>query len=150
MAKLSIKEFVLRYTPHANEVATKIGVPALVTLTQAALESGWNEHAPAFNFFGMKAGSTWKGAKQLLSTYEVVNGKRVLVKAYFRAYASATEAFLDYAMNLKTSDRYAAAFDHTNNPIKFLKAVIDAGYGTNPSYFTLASSVLNSIKKHVV
>lgn len=148
--KLSIKEFVLRYTPHANEVATRLGVPALVTLTQAALESGWNEHAPAFNFFGMKAGSTWKGAKQLLWTSEVANGKRVKVQAYFRAYSSATEAFMDYASNLKNSDRYAAAFKYVDNPKEFLKVVVNAGYGTDPSYLTLSSQIMNSIKKHVV
>ena len=61
MAKLSIQAFVSQYISHANLVAEKTGVPALVTLAQAALESGWGEHAPNYNFFGMTAGSNWNG-----------------------------------------------------------------------------------------
>jgi peptidoglycan hydrolase FlgJ len=141
--KLSIKEFVLRYTPHANEVATKMGVPALVTLTQAALESGWNAHAPSYNFFGMTAGSNWKGRTQVLTN---AKGQKIT----YRAYDSATQAFADYASLLANADRYKAAFKYIDNPALFLKAVIAGGYTTDAGYYQLCLSVMNSIKKHVI
>lgn len=54
----------------AKESEAATGVPALVTLVQAALESGYGQHAPGNNFFGIKAGSSWTGNTQKLKTWE--------------------------------------------------------------------------------
>jgi flagellum-specific peptidoglycan hydrolase FlgJ len=140
--KLAPKTFVERYAPHANLVAETSKVPALVTLTQAALESGWNEHAPQFNFFGMTAGSGWTGRTQTLKN---AKGQSVI----YRAYDSAAQAFADYASVLSNSSRYKAAFQYINNPALFLKKVIEGGYTKDPGYYTLCLSVMNNIKKHV-
>ncbi len=40
--------------PHALAAQALTGVPASVSLAQAALESGWGRHAPGHNFFGIK------------------------------------------------------------------------------------------------
>lgn len=171
MAKLSINDFVNKFFMHANLVAERTGVPALVTLTQAALESGWGEKAHKYNFFGLTAGANYTGKKQLLQTveyhkddkqtypeiisitYQTSGTKkgyyRYVVKRYFRAYDSPAEAFLDYARVLSESSRYSAAFKHTNNPEKFLKEVANAGYATHADYYNLALQVMNSIKKRV-
>lgn len=146
---MSPKQFVNSYVIHANEVAELTGVPAVVTLAQAAWESGWSKHAPGFNFFGMKAGSSWTGKKQLLWTTEYVNGKSQRVQRWFRAYDSATDAFYDYALNLKNKQNYAKAFNHTNNPELFFKYVFEGGYATAPDYYTSVISVMKMIKKYV-
>ncbi len=66
-------EFLNTYAPYAKETEKKYGVPYLVTLSQAALESGYGKSAPGFNFFGVKAGKAWTGEKQLLRTTEILN-----------------------------------------------------------------------------
>jgi flagellum-specific peptidoglycan hydrolase FlgJ len=143
MGKLSPKSFVNVYAPHANLVAENTKVPSLVTLTQAALESGWNQHAPQYNFFGMTAGSSWSGKTQTLT-----NAKGQKIK--YRAYDSAAEAFADYANNLATRSSYKAAFQYINNPELFLKKVVEGGYTTDAGYYTLCLSVMKNIKKYVV
>jgi len=170
MAKLSIKDFIEKYFEYANVVADVTGVPALVTLTQAALESGWGEKSHKYNFFGLTAGDNYSGKKQLLQTVEYHKDKlqkypevlsityittgpktgfyRYVVKRWFRAYNNPGEAFMDYARVLSDS-RYTEAFKYTHNPEKFLEIVAKAGYATSPAYVDLALSVMNSIKKRV-
>ena len=67
---LTPTEFVRLYYPYAKQSQTATGVPALVTMSQAALESGWGKHAPGFNFFGIKPGKAWTGAIQYQKTWE--------------------------------------------------------------------------------
>lgn len=67
---LSPLDFTRAYYPYAKSSEISTGVPALVTMAQAALESGWGKHAPGFNFFGIKPGSAWTGAVQRLKTWE--------------------------------------------------------------------------------
>jgi len=171
MAKLSINDFVNKFWQYANAVADKTGVPALVILTQAALESGWGAKAPGNNFFGLTAAANYSGKKQLLQTVEYHKTKdvqypeiisitlmnegpkagfyRYVVKRWFRAYDSALDAFIDYSRVLSDS-RYAEAFNHTHDPEKFLKVVAASGYATGPNYVDLALQVMNSIKRRVV
>lgn len=68
--KLSPQDFTHAYYPFAISSEISTGVPAIVTIAQAALESGWGEHAPSFNFFGIKPGRSWTGAIQKLRTWE--------------------------------------------------------------------------------
>lgn len=170
MAKLSVKDFIDKYFVYANVVADATGVPALVTLTQAALESGWGEKAHQYNFFGLTASENFAGKKQLLQTVEYHKDKlqkypqiisitylttgaksgfyRYVVKRWFRAYDNPGEAFMDYARVLSDS-RYSEAFKYTHKPDEFLRIVAKAGYATSPQYIDLALSVMNSIKKRV-
>ena len=167
---MTIKEFIDQYFTHANKTADKSGVPALVILTQAALESGWGKTAPGYNFFGITADANYTGKRQLVKTteyhktndvkypvihsvvYQSTGSKagyyKYTVSRYFRAYDNAEQAFDDYARLLQ-NDRYSKAFNHTNNPEKFLYEIAKAGYATNPGYTTLAIQVMNSIKRRV-
>lgn len=147
---MTVKEFVYKYLPHANQVAVKYGVPALVTLSQAAWESGWGRSAPKYNFFGMTAGSNYNGKVQYLSTFEYKNGQKVKTKRAFRAYDNPVHAFADYASNLASKDNYADAFQYSrNNPEMFLKKVCEGGYATDPNYLKNTLTIMKMIKRYV-
>lgn len=144
------REFIFKYIPHANQVAIKYGVPSLVTLAQAAWESGWGRSAPKFNFFGMKAGSNYTGKKQILTTSEFINGKKVRVKRAFRAYDNPTHAFSDYAANLASKSNYADAFQYKKgNPEMFLTKVCEGGYATDPNYLRSVLQIMKMIRRYV-
>lgn len=70
--KTTYEPFINKYSQFAKEAEKITGVPALVTLAQSALESGWGKSAPKNNFFGHKADRNWKGEKQLLTTSEIL------------------------------------------------------------------------------
>lgn len=161
-----VRDFVSRYRPAAQRGQQDSGVPWLVTLAQAALESGWGKKAPRFNFFGIKAKATDPEARrQLLQTREVLshpNGRfpRVIsvtprtdgrfdyvVMDWFRAYASAEESFADHGSFLSRNARYRQAFEHTNDPYAFARAVAAAGYATDPSYAGTLASVMRLIER---
>ena len=63
-------QFIIKYFKDALDAQKVSGVPFLVTLAQAGLESNWGKSAPGFNFFGHKVGSTWTGETQKLKTWE--------------------------------------------------------------------------------
>lgn len=68
---------------------------ARLMAAQAAHESGNGKSAPGFNYFGIKAGKSWKGDTQKLWTHEEINGKNVRLQDDFRKYASPEEAIQD-------------------------------------------------------
>lgn len=125
-----VTDFVEKYGRYAYENEKRTGVPALVTLAQAAIESGWGKSAPGNMFFGVKADSSWTGARQYLWTTEFINGAYQKVQAWFRAYPSPLESFMDHGDFLRRNSRYKPAFQ-TNDPYAFAKAVANAGYATD-------------------
>lgn len=161
-----VRDFVRRYAPEAQRGQPNSGVPWLVTLGQAALESGWGKKAPRFNFFGIKAkASAPDSQRQLLQTREVLNhpngqfpevisvtrrpdGKyNYVVKDWFMAYGSAEESFADHGNFLRSNARYRNAFQHTGDPYAFARAVAAAGYATDPSYTATLTSVMKLIEQ---
>lgn len=160
-----VADFVRRYAPHAQRSQANNSVPWLVTLGQAALESGWGKKAPRFNFFGIKAKSSVpESQRQLLQTREVLshpngtfprvisvtpsNGRFVyIVMDWFRAYGSAEESFADHGAFLRRNARYRKAFDHTGSPYAFANAVAAAGYATDPGYAATLTSVMRLIER---
>lgn len=138
-------EFVKTYLPFAeqNEVTTE--VPAMVTLAQAALESGWGVHAPGNNFFGIKAGKSWTGETQELMTTEVEGGKVIRLKQKFRKYASPADCFKDHAAFLKK--RFPKAFNY-KDPFRFINAIQNEHpykYATDPDYLRKMSVLIYTL-----
>lgn len=84
-------------------------LPSL-TIAQAILESGWGNSelaVKAFNYFGMKAGSGWKGKVYTKETGEhKENGDRYIVTADFRAYENKEDGVKGYYIFLQYP-RYA-------------------------------------------
>jgi flagellum-specific peptidoglycan hydrolase FlgJ len=164
--KLKPAEFVAAYGPSARTSQGKHGVPALVTLGQAALESGWGAAAPRFNFFGIKAKATDpEHTRQLLKTREVFpdpnrkfpevisvtprpDGKYdYVVRDWFRAYPDAATAFDAHGEFLVRNKRYARAFTVGGNAYAFASEVARAGYATDPSYEAVLHGVMRTIEK---
>ena len=164
--RLGPRAFVAAFRAHALASQAATGVPALVTLGQAALESGWGERAPRFNFFGIKAkASDPPETRQLLRTREVLARSNVtgfpevisvtprpdgrftyIVRDWFRAYPSAHAAFLAHGQFLTRNKRYAPAFAHTGDPFAFATAVARAGYATDPSYAQVLHKVMRTLQ----
>ena len=162
------KLFIERFMPIAQQIEQDWEIPAIVTLTQAAVESYWGTKTPGYNFFGYTASTNYSGKKQLLITNEkhltpnvsypsiikIIYNKadgfyHYRVRRYFKAYNSAFESFEDYAQ-LISADRYKAAFDYTDDPARFLSIVANSGYNPNPTqYYQFAITVMQSIKKRL-
>lgn len=133
----------------AAEAAT--GIPANFMVAQAAHESGWGRHeiknsdgSTSFNVFGIKAGSSWKGATTEVTTTEVINGQARKVKAKFRAYGSYEEAFTDYARMMKNNPRYAKVVDSGTSAQGFAQGLQKAGYATDPEYASKLTRMINT------
>lgn len=141
------QEFVNKLYPAALEVQEKYGLPALAVVAQSALETGWGKSAPGNMFFGIKAGSSWTGQKQLLWTYEYVNGKKVRVQAWFRKYDTPLDSLTDYAKLITGNKRYAEALKYTHDPVKYITEIRKAGYATDPNYVSKIVANMEIVKK---
>lgn len=159
--------FVGKFAASAIALEKKEGVPALFTLAQGALESGWGEKAIGNALFGIKAGANWKGKKQLVVTTEYFKDDKqgdkfpevisitkqedgrykYKVKDWFRDYDTVEEGLADHSQFLIVNKRYAGAFN-TETPEDFARAVAAAGYATSGTYAETLISMINSVKKH--
>jgi flagellar protein FlgJ len=147
--KMKPKEFVAKYKWFALQNEKNTGVPYLLTLAQAALESAWGEKALGNNFFGIKAGKTWKGEVVEFNTHEVESGKSIALKDQFRKYPTPQECFEDHANILK--NRFPKAFRFTD-PVDFIASVQNEHgykYATDPDYVTKIASIINTLKKNL-
>lgn len=160
-------QFVAKFAPGAVALEKQHGVPAVFTLAQGAIESGWGDKAIGNALFGIKANKSWKGKKQLVTTHEyhkddkqghrypevisitkVREGRyKYKVKDHFRDYDTVQEGLADHSNFLLVNKRYKGAFN-TETPEEFAKAVAAAGYATSPTYADLLISVIKSVRKH--
>lgn len=125
--------FIAAIAPAAQACAKRTGVPASVTVAQAALESSWGRRAPGMNLFGIKADASWHGPVTSQGTHEVVNGETITITARFRAYDTWQGSIDDHAAFLTGNPRYRAAFEFKDGP-SFARAIAKAGYATDPLY----------------
>lgn len=150
--KLTPQAFYAKYYPYAKKIQDKTGLNALAQLTQAALESGWDEHTISQgNLFGVKDTDGVNGNEVLVTTLEVLDkptykfpviisitkyGAKWLykVKDYFRKYDTIEAGFEDHAKFFVVNTRYANAWKYREDATVFLGLVADAGYATSPTY----------------
>ena len=128
------------FIDRVGNLALKYSVPAKIlpslTIAQAILESGWGGsrlNREGNNFFGIKAGSSWKGDRLNCKTFEHIGGKDVPDSADFRAYPSLEASVEDHAKVLGVLERYKAVRGEKDYK-KACRAVLAAGYATKPSY----------------
>lgn len=163
------QSFVDNYYSFAKQAERKTGIPALFSLAQSALESGWGKHAPGNMFFGIKTGSGksfggWQGQKQLVTTAEYSTSPtlkfpqilpgypkkegdkyKYMVKDYFRSYPSPLFSFLDWSGMLAGLSRYAKAMQTRHDPFLFAEQVAKAGYATDPAYAKKVIGVMRQL-----
>lgn len=140
-------EFIMRLTLGAQASAKLSGVPASITIAQAALESAWGESGLARNgnnLFGIKADSLWRGETLTMNTREFIKGQWVVVPALWRKYPSWQASTQDHAAFLRRNKRYAACFACTTGKA-FAREVAKAGYATDPAY---ADKLISMIDKY--
>lgn len=142
-------DFFNKYKNYAEQTQNLFGIPASVTLAQAALESAWGQSGltqRSNNFFGIKADSTWKGDLDNATTKEFVNGAYITIKSNFRAYKTPLDSFNDHAKFLKKFQRYRGLFSLPISDYKgWANGLQSAGYATDPLY---ASKLINMIQQY--
>lgn len=147
------KEFTNLYGNAARAACKGSGIFPETCLAQAALESNGGKSELAvkhFNFFGIKdsTGDEWHGAKVLMNTREVVNGKSIYVDRYFRKYQSAQESFADYVNFLKKNPRYTKAGVFTAPDFNVqIERIAAAGYATGLNYAATVKQIAANVTK---
>lgn len=68
------------------------------------------------------------------------------MRDWFRAYASPEEVFTAHGQPLRDNSRYAAAFDHLDDPYAFAQEIANAGYATDRGYFNAVSKRMRDIE----
>lgn len=164
---MTAQEFINKYYPYAAQAQKDSGIVATASLAQSALETGWGKSIPGNMMFGIKAGSSWKGEKQLVTTTEVhdtatvkypvvisvtkrSDGKYLYkVKDWFRAYPTPYESFMDYAALIKNNARYKRAYANRGNVEQYFKEMAAAGYATDPAYFKKMMDMVASVSQRI-
>ena len=130
---------------------------ASVCIAQAIHESGWGtskKMARAMAVYGIKVGKSayhfgtaWDGdAYNTVTTEYYDAAKKVPTKItdWFRAYKNLECATEDYFDMLCHCQRYRPALNQSS-PLKCIKAIVDGGYATGPSY---AQAIMNIISAY--
>ncbi|WP_350304300.1 flagellar assembly peptidoglycan hydrolase FlgJ [Photorhabdus viridis] len=149
---LSSTNFVSTLSVPAQIASQRSGIPHLLIIAQAALESGWGQREiltadgkPSHNLFGIKAGKGWKGPVTNILTTEYINGEPQKMKDNFRVYGSYVEAITDYVKLLTESPRYARVASSVT-PEQGAYSLQQAGYATDPGYAKKLVSVIQQLK----
>ena len=158
-------DFVKEYCGFAKQSEQVTGIHYAFTLAQAALESGWGERAPGYNFFGVKSFKE-TDKRQLLRTTEVSKKSdlefpevlsitktksglyRYVINDWFMAYDSPAESFTDHAQFFFRNNRYQPALLVKDDPEAFAHAIAEAGYATDPDYAKKLCSIIKRIESY--
>lgn len=146
-----VQQFKATLAEPAQQASQVTGVPAELILAQAALETGWGQHAistqdgqNSHNLFGIKAGSRWEGQTTDIVTHEYIDGKRTQVVDTFRVYDSYADAFTDYASLIGNNPRYGAVVN-ADSPQQAAQALQAGGYATDPLYADKLVAVMQTL-----
>lgn len=136
-----VQAFIEMVAPGAQRGYREYGVPASVTIAQAALESGWGSSSLSTqynNYFGIKCGTVTSpyqnGCVSKTTTEYKSDGTPYVIVDEFRTYATISNSMRDHGYFLSTRSRYAAAFDYSDDPNMFARKIHQAGYATDPGY----------------
>jgi flagellum-specific peptidoglycan hydrolase FlgJ len=155
----SRKDFVKKYGRKIRRMTAGTGIFPGTLITQLILESSGNFNGKwqvggsklsreANNYFGIKCGSSWKGAKYNISTREeTATGQSYYTNACFRKYNNIEQSIKDYIRFLKQNKRYQnAGVFNAPNVIEQFKALKRAGYATASNYVDTLSQIYYSLK----
>jgi flagellum-specific peptidoglycan hydrolase FlgJ len=143
LGKTDKKAFFAALLPAALESERKYGVPAEVTLAQAALESGWAKSPiGGYNIFGIKGSGPAGSVK--LGTVEYGNQA---TKARFAKYHNFYEAIGEHGKvyNNGSYKKGMAQYAKDKNPQKFIDNIAKI-YATTPGYGATLKSMISKYK----
>ena len=150
--KLTPVIFFRTYSKFAQASQIEGGVPASISLAQAALESSWGGSglsSQGNNFFGIKDSATdeWYGQHVDMDTTEYnPAGQAYTIKAGFRKYASPQGSFDDHVFFLQKNKRYKSLFKLPATDYKgWANGLEAAGYATDPNY---AEKLISMVEKY--
>lgn len=129
--------------PGAIESEKKYGVPAEVTLAQAALESAWaRSPIGGYNIFGIKG----KGSQGSVNvqTKEFYKGRYVTIRDNFAKYANFSEAVSKHGALFHNGyyDKAITQYARDKNPRAFVDN-IHGIYATDPKYSEKIKSIID-------
>ena len=137
--------FVPKILAKSVQSGAQYGIFPSIKLSQAALESKWGQSGLATkgkNLFGIKAGSSWKGATINMRTGEQrENGSKYMTDADFRKYSSWDESIDDHSKLLAT--KHYDPVRHSKNYVEAAKQLKACNYATALDY---ADSLISTIK----
>lgn len=132
---MSPQEFIDRIAPAAVRNMNAFGIPASITIAQAALETGWGSSVKGNNLFGIKGeGITWE-------TREFVDNEWITTVEGFRTYPSWEESIRDHGLFLTERSRYAGVIGEEDYRTA-ARALQEAGYATDPQYAQKLISII--------
>lgn len=140
------QEFVHAAYETARKSAATSGLPPLVTVAQAALESGWGQSQlsqQANNFFGIKAHG--KQPYVCMSTAEMAHGVTQQIEAAFARYGSMFECFERRDAIVSKSPIYAQARQHADDEVAFIHELAKH-WATDSHYAAKLTAVLGEVK----
>jgi uncharacterized protein YjdB len=147
-SKIQINNFLNKIVPIVQKEYSKRDrwVLPSVCIAQAALESAWGTSVmmtKANAYFGIKAGSNWKGKVYSSKTKECYAGIRfTTITGVFKAYDSLADSISDYYNLICNNSRYASAVNNSN-PRNTITAIKNAGYATDPNYISDVMAIIN-------
>lgn len=128
------QEFLTAAIVAARESSRASGLPAGITVAQAALESAWGQSGLSrdhHNYFGIKAHKGYDSVQ--MGTTEVTNGVAARTAARFAKYACMQDCFADRDRLILTLPCYAEAKRCAGNPEAFARALAKH-WATDPEY----------------
>lgn len=144
LANYNDRQFFEVLLPSAIEAEKVYGVPAEVTLAQAALESGWGKHGIGdYNIFGIK-GSGPAGSVEL-PTREFYNDRYVTINARFAKYNNYHEAVIEHGKLFHNGYYNKAINNYSKNKdsTEFLDNIAGV-YATSPTYFKSTKKIIDN------
>jgi flagellum-specific peptidoglycan hydrolase FlgJ len=143
------QEFVQQAHAAALRSSERSGMPAMVTVAQAALESNWGQSElsqEANNYFGIKAHGTHERIQ--MSTEECEHGKNVVVEAEFAKYPSLLDCILCRDGILLRGAIYAGARQARGDEPESIREIAKH-WATDPKYAEKLQTVLGDVKRLV-
>jgi len=141
----SKQEFFATITPLAKAAEARFGVPARLTIAQAALESQWGKKPIGNNYFGIKQAARHKNSKVVLTSEQEKTGAIYKARLAFADYPSIEAGVMDYAWLISQGAPYREPWQRyqTNKNILELGSGIAKIYATSLSYAQLLLTLLN-------
>lgn len=139
-------DFIAWFSKYAVEDMHSSDILASITISQAILESNWGKSSLALkynNYFGMKAGKSWKGKVVELPTTECNGNDCYRTTAKWRWYDSVLDSVNDHSALFHTS-RYNGVVGEKDYR-RAIQIIKNGGYATDPNY---VSKIINLIEKY--